>query len=192
MKAARVGYIRVSSSDQNTARQEKNLKSMNLDRIFIDEYSGKNLDRPEFKRMLDFLRDGDELYVCSMDRLARNLKDLLTVISQLKDNGISLYFLKEGISLKPYGESSPMTNLLISMMGAVAEFERTLIRERQMEGISIAKAKGIYKGRKPIDKQLINRADDLIKQGIPLSKVSRELKISRSTLYRRIKNIRAA
>lgn len=143
--AAKVAYARVSSQDQNLDRQLEAFKLITPDRIFTDKLSGKNIDRPGFQDMMDYVRDGDHLYVASMDRLARNLKDLLEVTESLQKKGVAVHFLKENISLDPTGDQSPIAKLLLSMMGAVAEFERSLIRERQAEGIAIAKTRGVYK-----------------------------------------------
>lgn len=185
MKTARIGYIRVSSADQNLARQEETLKPYDLDRVFSDKASGKNLERPEFQRMIDFVREGDELYVCSMDRMARNLNDLLTITTKLQEKGVAVHFLKEKIDLDPAGETSAMTKLLMSMMGAVAEFERSLIRERQREGIAVAKANGAYKGRsRSVTNEQIEQIKEMVDAGVPLAKAARKVGISRATAYR--------
>ncbi len=185
--SARVGYIRVSSESQNLDRQVTRLSSLKLDKIFTDTTSGKNVDRIGFQQMLEYLREGDELFVCSMDRLARNLNDLLTVTDTLQKRGVSIHFLKENLVLSPKGETSAISKLLLSMMGAVAEFERALIRERQQEGIVLAKARGVYKGRKPIDAAVIEKAKELIELGIPISRVAKDLKICRGTIYQYLK-----
>lgn len=182
----KTGYIRVSSADQNSARQHERLQSYHLEKVFVDYASGKDLNRPEFRKLMDFLREGDELFVCSMDRLARNLNDLLKTITDLQERGVKVTFLKEKIELDPSGKTSPMTKLLIAMVGAVAEFERALIKERQKEGIALAQKKGLYKGRKPLDQAVIDKAIQQIKEGIPVARVAKELKISRSTIYRRM------
>lgn len=184
MKGQIVGYVRVSSIDQNIARQLEQLKHENIDKVFEDKASGATTNRPAFQQMLDYVREGDTIVVCSMDRLARNLSDLLSITTELHAKGISIKFLKENISLDASGNEHAMTRLLMSMLGAVAEFERSLIRERQREGIELAKKRGVYKGRKPTDPSIIEKARTKILQGIPLAKVARELKISRSTLYR--------
>ena len=188
MKTARIGYIRVSSADQNLARQEETLKPYDLDRVFADKASGKNLERPEFQRMIEFVREGDELYVCSMDRMARNLNDLLTITTRLQEKGVTVHFLKEKIALDPTGETSAMTKLLMSMMGAVAEFERALIRERQREGIAVAKANGAYKGRsRSVTDEQIEKMKELVETGVPLAKAARKVGVSRATAYRYLK-----
>ena len=188
MKTARIGYIRVSSADQNLARQEETLKPYDLDRVFSDKASGKNLERPEFQRMIEFVREGDELFVCSMDRMARNLNDLLTITTRLQEKGVSVHFLKEKIDLDPAGETSAMTKLLMSMMGAVAEFERSLIRERQREGIAVAKANGVYKGRsRSVTDEQIEEIKEMVETGVPMAKAARKVGISRATAYRYLK-----
>src|SRR5271168_5662676 len=140
----RVGYIRVSSVDQNTGRQ---LEGVELDKTFTDKASGKDAKRPQLQAALDYLRDGDVLVVHSMDRLARNLDDLRRIVTELTGRGVQVQFVKEGMVFT--GEDSAMSKLLLSVMGAFAEFERALLKERQREGIAIAKKAGVYKGRKP-------------------------------------------
>ena len=182
--SALVGYARVSTIDQNPDRQIEKLESLNVEKLFVDKASGKNTSRPGFQAMMNYVREGDVLVICSMDRLARNLFDLLSITKELQEKGVTVRFLKENIDLSPTGETSAISKLLLSMMGAVAEFERSLIKERQREGIALAKAKGIYRGRKPIDQTKIQEAQKLITQGVPRAKVARDLKIGRTSLYR--------
>lgn len=184
---AKVAYARVSSQDQNLDRQLEMFKSIKPDRIFTDKASGKNMDRLGFQGMLSYVRDGDHLYVASMDRLARNLKDLLEVSELLQKKGVAIHFLKENLSLIPSGDQSPISKLLLSMMGAVAEFERALIRERQAEGIALAKTRGVYKGRSPVSATLISQAKEKIAMGVPISRVAKNLKIGRTTIYKYLK-----
>lgn len=186
MKGQIVGYARVSSADQNLARQLERLKSEKADKIFEDKASGANTNRPAFQQMMEYVREGDTIIVCSMDRLARNLSDLLTTTKELQAKGVSIRFLKESILLDASGNDAAMTKLLMSMLGAVAEFERSMIRERQREGIELAKKRGVYKGRKPTDEAVIALAKEKIKLGVPLAKAAREAGIARSTLYRRL------
>lgn len=174
-----IGYTRVSSVLQNTARQ---LDGVILDRTFEDKASGKDTNRPQLVECLAYLRDGDALHVHSMDRLARNLDDLRRIVKDLTGRGVAVKFHKENLTFT--GESSPMANMLLSMLGAVAEFERSLILERQREGIAIAKEAGAYKGRKPAltpDRiaELRQRAD----AGEKKAALAREFGISRETLY---------
>lgn len=182
--SALVGYARVSTIDQNPDRQIEKLESLNVEKLFVDKASGKNTSRPGFQAMMNYVREGDVLVICSMDRLARNLFDLLSITKELQEKGVTVRFLKENIDLSPTGETSAISKLLLSMMGAVAEFERSLIKERQREGIALAKAKGIYRGRKPLDQTKIQEAQKLITQGVPRAKVARDLKIGRTSLYR--------
>lgn len=189
MKGQIVGYARVSSADQNLARQLEQLKSENTDKIFEDKASGATTKRPAFQQMMEYVREGDTIVVCSMDRLARNLTDLLNTTKELQAKGVSIRFLKESIFLDASGNDVAMTKLLMSMLGAVAEFERSMIRERQREGIELAKKRGVYKGRKPTDAAIIEKAREKINLGIPLAKVAREAGIARSTLYRRLQQM---
>ena len=184
--SAKVAYARVSTSDQNLARQLEALKAYEPDKIFTDEVSGKNLERPGFNQMLEYVREGDMIYVCSLDRLARNLNDLLETIKGLQERGVSIHFLKENILISSDVKTSSMSKLILSIMGAVAEFERSLIRERQQEGIDLAKKRGVYKGRTPIAEDRIAKAKELYELGVPISKISKQMKIGRSTLYRRV------
>ncbi len=183
MTGQKIGYIRVSSADQNTERQ---LDGLAMDRVFTDKVSGKSTDRPQLQEMLRFVRDGDHLFVHSMDRLARNLIDLRQLVQDLTNRGIRVTFVKENLLFN--GDDAAMSVLLLSVMGAVAEFERAILKERQAEGIRIAKAKGVYKGRKA---SLTNDQVDLVRQkvaaGIPKAKVAREFRCSRETLYKYLK-----
>ena len=138
----KIGYIRVSAVEQNIARQKETLKDTN--KLFIDYASGKDVDRKQFTELLEYIREGDELYVHSMDRLARNLDDLRSIVTKLTEQGISLHFIKEGLVFTG-NDDSPMSKLLLSMMGAFAEFELELRRERQKEGIAAAQKRGAYK-----------------------------------------------
>src|SRR5918995_5028730 len=143
MTGQRVGYIRVSTLDQHEGRQ---LEGVELDRTFTDHASGKDTKRPQLEQMLSFVRSGDTVIVHSMDRLARNLDDLRRIVQQLTDKGVRIEFVKEHLTFT--GEDSPMSSLMLSVMGAFAEFERALINERQREGIALAKQRGAYRGRK--------------------------------------------
>ena len=186
-KSAKIAYARVSSDDQNLDRQLETLKAYCPDKIFTDHLSGKNLERPGFQQMMDYVREGDIIYVASMDRMARNLDDLLSTTKLLQSKGITVHFLKENICLNPGAETSSMSKLIMSIMGAVAEFERSLIRERQREGILLAKSRGVYKGRKPIDPEKMQEAQKLIEEGFSKTKVCEKLRISRQTLYKYLK-----
>lgn len=180
MAGEKVGYIRVSSIDQNTDRQ---LDGLELDNIFTDKVSGKSTDRPALQEMLRHVRKGDHLFVHSMDRLARNLMDLRQLVADLTVKGVKIQFIKEGLTFT--GDDNAMSVLLLSVMGAVAEFERSIIRERQAEGIKIAKTRGVYKGRKAsltIDQ--VEEVRQKVAAGVPKAKIAREYKCNRETIYR--------
>lgn len=179
-KGQRIGYIRVSSVDQNTERQ---LDGVQIDRCFTDKASGKDTQRPQLEALVEFVREGDTVVVHSMDRLARNLDDLRKLVQSLTRRGIKVEFMKESLIFS--GEDSPMAMLLLSMLGAVAEFERSLIKERQREGIAIAKAKGVYRGRKPaLNAEQVQKLRNRIVLGDKKAVIAREFSISRETLYR--------
>ena len=184
MVCQRIGYVRVGSYDQNPERQIDNIK---VNKVFIDKASGKDTHRPELDALLSFVREGDSVVVHSMDRLARNLDDLRRLVQNLTKRGVKIEFVKEGLTFT--GEESPMANFMLSVMGAFAEFERSLIRERQLEGIDLAKKRGVYKGRK---KSLTNELQSELKQrvanGEPKAKIARDYGISRETLYQYLKN----
>lgn len=179
MKGQIVGYIRVSTTEQNTERQ---LDGLELDRVFTDKASGKSMDRPELQAALKYVRAGDTLIVHSMDRLARNLMDLRRIVDDLTKRGVVVRFEKEFLTFT--GDDSPMSHLLLSVMGAVAEFERALMLERQREGIAIAKANGVYKGR-PF-RMTEERAAELCRKaaaGEKRSNLAREYSLSLASVY---------
>lgn len=185
MKGQKIGYKRVSSFDQNEERQ---LDQEDLDRVFVDKASGKDTNRPNLKELLLFAREGDEVVVHSMDRLARNLDDLRQIVKGLTNRGIGIRFVKEGLTFTNEADS-PMSNLLLSMMGAFAEFERSLIKERQREGIELAKKKGVYKGRrKALSSDEISTLNERVNSGVNKSALAKELGISRQTLYEYLKS----
>lgn len=183
MLGKKIGYIRVSSFDQNPKRQ---LDGIELNKKFIDKASGKSTERPALDAMLDYARDGDTIIIHSMDRLARNLDDLRRLVTQLTEKQIRVEFVKEGLTFT--GEDLPISKLLLSVMGAFSEFERELIRERQMEGIMLAKKRGAYKGRKmALSKDQIDTIKIRIANGDKKSRVARDFGISRETLYQYLK-----
>lgn len=179
-KGQTVGYVRVSTVDQNTDRQ---LDGLHLDKVFTDRASGKDTNRPQLKECLSYVRDGDTLVVHSMDRLARSLKNLLTVVDDLVARDVTVRFVKEGLTFSN-DDTNACNRLMLQMLGAVAEFERSLILERQREGIAIAKAKGKYKGRVPslTDDQATTVADRL-DAGESAVALAREYGVSRATVY---------
>jgi DNA invertase Pin-like site-specific DNA recombinase len=175
----RIGYQRVSTVDQNTARQ---LDGVELDKIFTDQASGKDINRPELARALDYVRDGDTLVVHSMDRLARNLEDLRRIVRELTSSGVKVEFVKESLTFA--GDDSPMNTLLLSMLGAVAEFERSMILERQREGIAIAKAAGKYKGRKAsLTAAQVDELRTRLTSRESVTSLAKEFGVSRQTVY---------
>jgi DNA invertase Pin-like site-specific DNA recombinase len=175
----KIGYVRVSGLDQKTDRQ---LDGEDLDKVFTDKASGKDTHRPQLQAALDYIREGDELVVHSMDRLARNLDDLRRMVQDLTKKGVHVRFVKENLTFT--GEDSPMSNLLLSLLGAVAEFERSMIRERQREGIALAKKAGVYKGRKPsLTKEHVTEIRRRAKAGEQKTSLALEYGVSRQTLY---------
>ena len=179
MKGQRLGYIRVSTVDQNTDRQ---LDGEQLDQVFTDKASGKDAHRPELENLLKFARLGDTVVVHSLDRLARNLDDLRRIVSNLTARGVKVHFVKESMTFT--GEDSPMATLMLSVMGAFAEFERALIKERRREGIALAKNRGAYKGRKrSLSASQVAAVKERLAQGETKAQVARELGVSRLTLY---------
>ena len=178
-KGQKVGYIRVSSAGQNDARQ---LDGIQLDKTFTDKASGKDTQRPQLQALLEFVREGDTVLVHSMDRLARSLKDLEAIVTGLTGRGVAVLFVSQNMTFT--GDDSPMNTLMLQMLGAVSQFERSLILERQREGIAIAKAKGVYTGRKPsLDAAGVAKLRELVAQGTFKAKIAKQLGISRTTLY---------
>ena len=183
MNGHTVGYIRVSTFDQNTDRQ---LEGIHLDKVFTDKASGKDAKRPELELLIQYVREGDTVVVHSMDRLARNLDDLRKIVQELTGRGIRIQFVKENLTFT--GEDSPMANLMLSVMVAFAEFERALIRERQREGIALAKERGAYRGRKrSLSDRDIAEVRRRVAAGEKKAKVARDYGISRETLYQYLK-----
>lgn len=172
-----VGYVRVSTVDQNHERQ---LEGVKLDKVFTDKASGGSKARPALDALAEFVRKGDTIHVHSIDRLARDLGDLLSLLETFTSEGVSLTFHKEGLTFT--GEDSPFQTLQLQVIGAVAQFERSMIRERRKEGIAKAKSEGRYKGRKPsIDKAQVRKLRD---EGYGASQIARKLGIGRASVYR--------
>jgi DNA invertase Pin-like site-specific DNA recombinase len=179
MSGQRIGYIRVNTLDQHIERQ---LEGIEVDKIFLDKVSGKDTKRPQLDLLMSLVRGGDTVIVHSMDRLARNLDDLRRIVQTLTDKGVRIEFAKEHLTFT--GEDSPMANLMLSVMGAFAEFERALIKERQHEGIAQAKKQGAFKGRKKsLSQAEIAEVRRRIANGRIKAQVAREFGISRQTLY---------
>lgn len=180
MTGQHVGYIRVSSIDQNTVRQ---LDGISLNKTFTEKLSGKDMQRPILQECLSYIRQGDTLHVHSIDRLARNAKDLLNLVEQILAKGATVNFNKNNLVFSPDSRDH-MAKLQLTMLAAFAEFERELIRERQLEGIAIAKAEGKYSGRRKITDEVLEEAKTRTSKGEPLSRVAKALNISRETLYK--------
>jgi len=179
VQGQRIGYVRVSSFDQNPERQ---LEDVALDKVFADKASGKDTQRPELAALLSFAREGDAVVVHSMDRLARNLDDLRRLVQGLTRRGVRIEFVKEHLTFT--GEDSPMANLMLSVMGAFAEFERALLRERQREGIALAKKRGAYRGRRrALSPEQTTKLRQRVAAGEKKAMLARELGVSRETLY---------
>lgn len=180
----KVGYIRVSTIDQNPARQEAMLKEMGIEKIFIDKLSGKNMERPQFKEMMQFLRREDELIIESFSRLSRDVKDLLHTVEILEQKGVKLISKKENIDT-----STPQGRLMLGMFAILSQFEREMMLERQREGIAIAKAEGKYKGRKPIEVgDMFFYVTNMWQNGqISLKEAMQRTGLSRTTFFRKCK-----
>ena len=179
LKGQNIGYIRVSSLLQNEARQ---LEGMKMDHVFTDKISGKDKERPELKRCMEHLRVGDTLHVHSIDRLARNLRDLESIVKELVSQGVAVKFEKEGLTFT--GDDNPMNVLMLQVMGACAQFELSMIRERQREGIAIAKKEGKQIGRKAkLNPSSIDTIKELWRSGNNKLEIAKELGVSRVTFY---------
>ena len=176
-----IGYIRVSSLDQNTERQ---LDGVQLDQVFTDKASGKDTDRPQLQAAIKHARAGDTFVIHSMDRLARNSEDMQRIVRELKSKGVTVHFVKEKLTFTA-GTDNAMDDLMFSMLAAFAQFERSLIRERQREGIAMAKAKGdVYLGRKPaLNAEQVADLQAKAASGAKKTALAKEFGISRETLY---------
>ncbi len=178
----KIGYVRVSTKEQNTARQEELMKLLEVDRVYIDKMSGKDMERPFLQEMMNFVREGDSVVVESISRFARNTKDLLELTEQLSNKHVQFISQKENIDT-----NTPAGKFMLTIFGAVAELEREYIRQRQREGIEIAKQQKKYKGRPA--KQL-DTFDEIYQQwksgNITATSASMQLNISRSTFYRKV------
>ena len=183
--AIKIGYIRVSTAEQNTARQENLMQELGVDRVFIDRMSGKNTDRPELKKMMSFIREGDTVIVESIFRFARNTKDLLELVDQLTIKGVEFVSKKETIDT-----STPSGKFMLTVFSAVAELERDYILQRQKEGIAIAKANGVYHGRQPIVRPELEAVVSLWRRGeLTAVDAMKRLDMKPSTFYRKVKEM---
>ena len=183
----KIGYIRVSTEEQNTARQEVLMQELGVDEVFVDKLSGKNTDRLQLKVMMNFVRRGDTVVVESISRFARNTRDLLELVEQLTAKGVEFVSRKEATDT-----TTPSGKFMLTIFGAVAELEREYILQRQREGIAVAKAKGVYKGRKPIQHPEFDSVISLWKADkITATEAMKRLNMSASTFYRKTKGMKA-
>lgn len=178
-----VAYIRVSSVDQNEARQLEALKGYGIEKYYIEKISGKDLNRPKLQEMLEYVREGDTIYIMDFSRISRSVKDLLDLLDRLEAKGVRLVSIKEALDTK-----TPTGRLMLTMIGAINEFERANIRERQAEGIAIAKEEGKYKGRKKkeINPAFVEGYNKYLNREISKSKLAELLNVSRPTLNKLI------
>lgn len=179
-----IAYVRVSTAEQHEDRQREALEKYNIEKWFEEKVSGKNIqDRPQLQACLDFMREGDTVYVMDFSRLARSTKDLLSIVELMQKKNVKLVSLKENLD-----SSTPTGKLMLTMIAAINEFERQNILERQAEGIAIAKAKGIYKGRKRIETKDLKDFDRYyqmyMNREISKAGMAKKLKISRPTIDR--------
>lgn len=184
---ATVVYMRVSTVDQNLARQEE-LRD-GADRVFEEKASASTRERPQLAAMLGFVREGDAIKVWSIDRLARSLSDLMAIIDELRAKKVSISFVKESMTFDAGKDADPYQQLQFHLIGAIAEFERSLSKQRQAEGIAKAKERGAYKGRKRVltDDQ-VDAIAEKITDGVTVSRLARDYEVSRGTIYAEMKN----
>ena len=179
----KIGYIRVSTQEQNTVRQEALMESLGVDEVYIDRMSGKSTDRLELKKMMEYVRQGDTVIVESISRFARNTRDLLELVERLTAKGVEFVSKKEAIDT-----TTPSGKFMLTIFGAVAELEREYILLRQSEGIAIAKSQGKYKGRNPIERPNFDQVTALWRSGeITAREAMRRLDMKPSTFYRKVK-----
>ena len=186
MAGKKIAYIRVSSEGQNTSRQDLQIEELNVDKIFTEKVSGKNIqDRPQFQLMLDYAREDDQIYCADLSRWGRSLMDIKSTISDLTKRGVSVTFLKENLTFS--GNDDPMSNLLLGILSSLSEWERAVIKSRQMEGVKIAQEKGIYKercGRKPkLSEEQMKEVRKRVESGEKRSDVALAFGVSRQTVY---------
>lgn len=179
----KIGYIRVSTQEQNTLRQEEMMRELGVEELYLDKASGKNTERPQLKKMMEYVRRGDTVIVESISRFARNTRDLLSLIEQLQEKGVEFVSKKEAIDT-----TTPTGKFMLTVFGAVAELEREYILQRQREGIEIAKRQGKYKGRKPLSPPGFQEIVARWKRGeLTAAEACRRLGMSKATFYRKVK-----
>lgn len=180
-----IGYVRVSTEEQNTARQELLMQELGVEEVFIDKSSGKNTDRPQLKKMLSYVRKGDTVIVESISRFARNTKDLLELVEVLSSKEVTFISKKEAIDT-----TTPTGKFMLTIFGAVAELEREYILQRQKEGIAIAKIQGRYQGRKPIEHPDFEKVAAKLHRGeITAVAAMKQLGMGKTTFYRTLKKV---
>lgn len=182
-----IGYIRVSTREQSTGRQSDGMESLKLDKTFTEKASGKSKERPELRACIDYAREGDTVYIYSIDRLARSLSDLQAIIAELVDKGVTVQFIKENQTYSR-DNSNPFNKVLLQVLGAFAEFERNIMLERQAEGIAHAKANGTKSGKpfgnQPLDMNRRNEAIEFSKQGMNITQIAKSMNLSRASIYK--------
>jgi DNA invertase Pin-like site-specific DNA recombinase len=187
MAGKKLAYVRVSSEGQNTSRQDQQIEELNVDKIFSEKISGKNIqDRPQFQLMLEYARDEDIIYCADLSRWGRSLMDIKTTVTALTSKGVTVVFLKENLTFSN-DKLDPMSDLLLGILSSLAEWERAVIKSRQMEGVKIAQEKGVYKercGRKPkLSEEQMNEVRRRVEAGEKRSEVAVAFGVSRQTVY---------
>lgn len=180
MAGKTIAYVRVSYIDQNVDRQ---IEGIRVDKMFVEKASAKSRDRPQLQLLMDYIREEDTVVVHSMDRLARNLRDLKNLVDEMIKKGANVKFVKENLTFT--ADEDPIANLVLNLMGAFAEFEYAFARERQREGVQIAKAKGKYskKRKRKIDESKANIIRERLKTRVSMASIAREVEISRTLMY---------
>jgi DNA invertase Pin-like site-specific DNA recombinase len=186
MAGKKIAYIRVSSEGQNTSRQDQQIEELHVDKVFTEKVSGKNIqDRPQFQMMLEYAREDDIIYCADLSRWGRSLIDIKTTVTALTSKGVTVVFLKENLIFS--GNDDPMSNLLLGILSSLSEWERAVIKSRQMEGVKIAQEKGIYKercGRKPkLSDEQIEEVKRRVEAGEKRADVALAYGVSRQTVY---------
>ena len=187
MAGKKLAYVRVSSIGQSTLRQDQQIEELNVDKVFSEKISGKNIqDRPQFQLMLEYARDEDVIYCADLSRWGRSLMDIKTTVTALTSKGVTVVFLKENLTFSN-DKLDPMSDLLLGILSSLAEWERAVIKSRQMEGVKIAQEKGIYKercGRKPkLTEEQIKEVQRRVADGEKRSDVAEAFGVSRQTVY---------
>jgi len=187
MAGKKLAYIRVSSIGQSTSRQDLQIEELQVDKVFSEKQSGRNItDRPQFQMMLEYAREEDHIYCADLSRWGRSLIDIKTSITALTSKGVTISFLKENLTFSG-NHDDPMSNLLLGILSSLAEWERAVIKSRQMEGVKIAQEKGIYKercGRKPkLTEEQILKVRQRIDAGENRTEIAKDMKVSRQTIY---------